>query len=73
VEHPSKLREAEGELTVDLPAVAANNEDEQPIVFNFADEPVVADAVFPELPEPRPVQGLSDAAGVVQGSEAFAI
>jgi hypothetical protein len=29
----------------------AKNQNEQPTVFDLADEPVVADAVFPELAE----------------------
>ena len=42
-----------GELAVDFPAVTdTENQDKQPIILNLADEPVIAHAVFPELPEP---------------------
>jgi hypothetical protein len=35
------------------------NQHDQAVVFNLADKPVIADAIFPELPESRTVQGLS--------------
>jgi hypothetical protein len=35
-------------------------------IFNHADEPVIAHAIFPELPQPRAVERLSDAAWIVQ-------
>jgi hypothetical protein len=58
--------------SVDFFAVAdAKNENEQPIVFDLANKAIVADAVFPELPKPRAVQGLPDAAWVVQWRDAF--
>src|SRR5258706_15550879 len=55
------------ESSIDFSAMAgAENENKQPVVFNLADQAVIAHAVFPELPELRTVQGLSDAAWVVQ-------
>ncbi len=50
----------------------AENEDQQEIVFDFADEAVVADAVFPEFAQARAVEGFSDGAGVVQFGDAVA-
>jgi hypothetical protein len=38
----------------------------QTIVFDLTDAPVIAHAIFPELPKPRAVQRLSNAAWVVQ-------
>ena len=38
----------------------------QPVIFDLANEPVIAHAVFPEFPQPRAVQGFSDAARIVQ-------
>ena len=41
-----------GRLPVDFSAVAdAKNQDEQLFVFDLADEPVITNAIFPELPE----------------------
>jgi len=38
------------ESAIDFPAVAdAENQNEEPVVFDLADQPIVADAVFPEL------------------------
>src|SRR5882762_1738066 len=57
---------------VDFSAVAdTENENQQPIVFDLADEPVVADAVFPELAEFGTLQSLTDTARVVQSGDAF--
>ncbi len=40
------------ELAVDFSAVAdAKNQDEQLFVFDLADEPVITNTIFPELPE----------------------
>jgi hypothetical protein len=44
----------------------AEDQYKQAGVFDLADEPVVTDAVSPELPESGAVQGLADAAGIVQ-------
>jgi hypothetical protein len=44
----------------------AEDQDEQAIIFDLADETVIANAVFPELAEIGAVQGLADAAGIVQ-------
>jgi len=30
----------------------AKNQNEEPVVFDLADEPIVADAVFPKLSKP---------------------
>src|SRR5258706_4994922 len=60
------------ESSIDFSAMAgAENENKQPVVFNLADQAVIAHAVFPELPELRTVQDLSDAAWVVQRGDAF--
>jgi len=45
----------------------AKDQDEHAGVFDFTDEAVGADAVFPELAEP----GLADAARIVDRREAF--
>ena len=59
-------------LAIDFAAVAdAKNQSEQLFVFDLVDEPVIANAVFPKLAELRTVQGLSDAARVVQWGDAF--
>ncbi len=43
---------SDGELPVYFSAVAdAKNQNEEPIVFDLADEPIVADAVFPKFSE----------------------
>src|SRR3984893_7105703 len=44
----------------------AEEQNHQTIVFDLTDEPVIAHAIFPELPKPRAVQRLSDAARIVQ-------
>jgi hypothetical protein len=44
----------------------AEEQNHQTIVFDLTDEPVIAHAIFPELPKPRAVQRLSNAAWVVQ-------
>src|SRR5260370_31095082 len=54
-------------LAIDFLAVSdAQDQNHQTIVFDLADEPVIAHAIFPELPKPRAVQRLSDAAWIVQ-------
>ena len=53
-------------LAVDFSAVAGpQNENDEPVVLNLADEPIIPNAVFPELPEFGAVQGLTNAARVV--------
>lgn len=44
----------------------AEDQHDQTLIFDLADEPVVAHAVFPELPKLRAVRGLSEAARIVQ-------
>jgi hypothetical protein len=44
----------------------AENENKETLVFDLRNKPVVADAVFPELPKFRAAQGLSDTAGLAQ-------
>src|SRR5579859_381923 len=57
---------------VDFPAVAdAKDKNQQAVVFDFADEAIIAGAVFPEFPEFGTVQCLTDAARVVQRSQAL--
>jgi hypothetical protein len=64
--------EAKWRLAVDLAVVAdAKDEDEHAGVFDFGDEAVVADAVLPELAEFGAVQGLSDAARILERGEAL--
>ncbi len=42
----------EAQLSVDFSAVAdAKNQNEQPFVLDLANEPIVADAVFPKFSE----------------------
>lgn len=49
---PDRKRQGGAESSVDFPAVSdAENKNKQPIVLDLADEPIVADAIFPELPE----------------------
>jgi hypothetical protein len=43
----------------------AKDQNDQAVVFELADEPVIAYAVFPELSKPRAVQRLSDAGRIV--------
>ena len=47
------------------------NQNDQAVVFDLADEPVIVHAVFPELPKPRVMQRLSNAAGIVQPGYSF--
>ncbi len=44
----------------------AENQNHQAVIFDFADQSVIAHAVFPELPQPRAVQRLSNAARIVE-------
>lgn len=61
------MRRSGEALTIDSLVVSdAENEHDQAIIFELADEPVIPHAVFPELPQPRAVQRLSDAARIVQ-------
>jgi hypothetical protein len=54
-------------LAVDIFAMSdAENQDDQSVVFDFADKAVIADPVFPELPQPGAVQRFPDAARIVQ-------
>jgi hypothetical protein len=54
-------------LAIDFFAISdAKDQNYQTIVFDLADEPVVANSIFPELAKPRAVQRLSNAAWVVQ-------
>ncbi len=49
----------------------AKDQNDQAAVFDLADEPVIADRVFPELSKARAVQRLSDAARIVSRHRAF--
>jgi len=49
----------------------AKDQHDQAVVFDLADEPVVADTVFPELSKARAVQRLSDAARIVQFADSL--
>ncbi|MGA7225298.1 MAG: hypothetical protein WA603_17085 [Candidatus Acidiferrales bacterium] len=52
---------------IDFSAVSdAEDQHEEAVVFDFADESIVAYAVFPEFTEERAVQGLTDAAWVIE-------
>src|SRR6266478_6529165 len=54
-------------LAIDFLAISdAQDQNHQTIVFDLADEPVIAHAIFPELSKPRAVQRLSDAARIVE-------
>jgi hypothetical protein len=44
----------------------AEDQHNQTVIFDLADEPVITHAVFPELSKLRAVQGLSDAARIIQ-------
>src|SRR5712692_9376939 len=58
--------------SVDFSAMAsAENQNQELFVFNLADEAVISYAVFPELPEFGAMQGLTDAARVVQWGKEF--
>src|SRR5258707_15794735 len=53
-------------LAIDFIAMAdAKDKNDQAVVFDLPDEPVIAYTVFPELPKPRAVQRLSNAARIV--------
>ena len=53
-------------LAIDFLAMAdAKDKNDQAVVFDLADEPVIAYTVFPELSKPRAVQSLSDATRIV--------
>jgi hypothetical protein len=49
----------------------AEDQNEQPIVFDITNETVVAHAVFPEFPEPGAVHGLANAARIVEWCDAL--
>ena len=49
----------------------AKNQNEEPVVFDLADEPVISHAVFPELAELGALQSLTNAAWVIQWGDAF--
>jgi hypothetical protein len=54
-------------LAIDFLAMSdAEDQHDQAVVFDLADKPVITHAVFPELPKPRAVQRLSDAARIVK-------
>ena len=44
----------------------AEDENNDAVVLNFANEPIVAHPLFPELPKARALQGLPDAARIIQ-------
>ena len=55
-------------LAIDFLAMAdAKDKNDQAVVFDRADEPIIAYTVFPELSKPRAVQRLSDAARIQFG------
>ena len=57
---------------VDLLAVSnAKDEHDQAVVLDLADEPVISHTVFPKLPEPGALQGLSNAASIAQLGYSF--
>jgi len=59
-------------LAVDLAPVAdSHHQDQQLGVLDGANDPVVAHPALPELAQFRALQGLADAAGVLQGSDAL--
>ena len=52
---------------VNFPAMYdAEDENDKSVVLNFADKPVIAHLVFPELSKAGALQGLSDATRIVQ-------
>jgi hypothetical protein len=54
-------------LAIDFFAISdAEDQNHESIIFDLADEPVIAHAIFPELSKPRAVQRVSDAAWIVQ-------
>jgi hypothetical protein len=59
-------------LTVDLTAMAdTKDQDEHAGIFDFRDEAVVADTIFPKLAKLGSVQGLADAARVFERRDAL--
>src|SRR5712664_343264 len=67
-----RVRVAARTLAVDLPAMSeAKDQHNEAVVFEFADEPVVADSVFPEFTEPRAVQRLSYTSWIIQAGDSF--
>jgi hypothetical protein len=55
---------------VDFTAVArAENENQQPVVCDLANEPVIADAILPILNQFGPVQNLTDTARILERSQ----
>src|SRR5437667_9475246 len=58
---------------IDFPAVAdAENQDQHLVILDPANEPVVADTIFPELPQLGTAQGLPYAARTLEGSQPLA-
>src|SRR4029077_19542067 len=49
----------------------AENQNEEPVVFDLADEAVISHSVFPELSEFGTLQGLTNTAWVIQWGDAF--
>ena len=47
------------------PMTDAEDEDKQSLILQVADNPVVADAVSPEVAQPRTFKGLADAARII--------
>ena len=59
-------------LAVNLPAMSeAKDQHDKAVVFEFADEAVVADTVFPEFAQSRAVQRLSHTSWIVQACDSF--
>ena len=64
--------EAGGGLAVDFFAISeAKNKHREAVIFDFADEPVIAHAVSPELPQAGTAQGFTQAARIVQSRDSF--
>lgn len=56
-----------GASAIDFFAMSdAQYQHKKPVVFDFADETVIAQAIFPELTKERAVQGFTDAVRVVE-------
>ena len=49
----------------------AENQHYQAVIFDLADEPAIAYAVFPELAQPGAVQRFSDSARIVELGDSF--
>jgi hypothetical protein len=49
----------------------AKNQHDEAVVFEFADEPVVADSVFPKLAQSPDVQRLSYSSWIIQAGDSF--